>query len=62
MTVEILKRGQPPVEQTLERTCRHCGTEFRFQRADCTLHIDRRDGDYLEINCPVCAKSLTYAA
>jgi endogenous inhibitor of DNA gyrase (YacG/DUF329 family) len=59
--VEILKRGTPPAEARLTRECRRCGTEFRFTRSEATFHTDQRDGDYLEIACPVCGKPVTVA-
>jgi predicted RNA-binding Zn-ribbon protein involved in translation (DUF1610 family) len=51
--MEIIKRGEIPVH-TYDVTCRHCKTEFRFQKDEAVYHCDPRDGDYLSIRCPVC--------
>jgi len=59
MTVEIIKRGDLPGDPTHVVTCRHCKTEFRFNESDAREITDWRDGDYLEIACPVCNRNCT---
>jgi len=57
--MRIIKRGIPPEEREYQVTCHSCRTEFLFERKEATFHGDQRDGDYLEIKCPVCKKSVT---
>lgn len=57
--MEILKRGTPPKERTHQATCRACGTEFRFRESEGRVTHDQRDGDFIQIDCPVCAATVT---
>lgn len=54
--VEILYRGLPPQEREYTYTCPNCATRFRFKRSEAKYISDQRDGDTLEIPCPVCPK------
>jgi len=53
--VKIIKRGQAPEEKTYRSTCRNCLTIVEFKRRDAKFTADQRDGDYLSVDCPVCA-------
>lgn len=55
--VEILRKGIPDAERKHYATCNKCKTSFSFQRKEARLVEDRRDGDYLEIQCPVCSRT-----
>ncbi len=57
MTIKILKQGQLPEEITYKFVCRACLTEFTAQRKDGKLHSDQRDGQWLEVKCPLCGYS-----
>lgn len=54
--MEILKRGTPPPERVYEAVCRVCETEFRFQRSEGKVEYDQRDGNFIQICCPVCGQ------
>jgi RNase P subunit RPR2 len=53
--MEILKRGVSPHEKKYEVTCERCKSELRFLAYEGTVTRDQRDGDYITIQCPVCA-------
>lgn len=57
--MEVLKRGNPPNEKVYEAECRQCHSLLRFEQVEARLVPDRRDGDYLEIPCPVCRYVVT---
>lgn len=57
--MRIIKEGKIPEEQEIKATCRYCGTQFAFYRKEATYISDQRDGDYLDIQCPLCKKSVT---
>lgn len=57
--VEVLIRRTPPAEKVFDVACLHCRSELRFTRSEATYHPDQRDGDYLQIACPVCGHSVT---
>jgi uncharacterized protein with PIN domain len=56
--VEIISRGTPPEEKPHEATCRNCSTQIRFLRREAKYISDQRDGDYLEVTCPVCSRTI----
>lgn len=53
--MEIVKRGVLPTEVVHQATCNHCGTVAKFKRGEAEHHFDQREGDYLSVQCPVCA-------
>lgn len=56
--VEVLKRGEPPGGRVYETTCRVCHSDLRLQEHEAEYHHDPRDGDFLRIQCPVCARAV----
>ena len=42
-------------------TCPGCGTKIEFLQGEAKHVNDQRDGDYLEIQCPVCPRRITKA-
>lgn len=59
--VHIIERGTPPGDEPIETKCRRCTTKFSFTEGEAKRIPDQRDGDYLEIACPVCSASVTVA-
>ena len=55
--MRIIRQGSIPVEMA-RVTCRECKTLFEFVKSEGKLVPDFRDGDYVEINCPFCHKTL----
>lgn len=51
--MRIVKEGKLPGEQEYRATCRRCGTLFVFLQSEAVLKGDQRDGDYLEVACPL---------
>ena len=52
--MKILRRGKPrKTEKTYTVTC-GCDTKFSFTYSEGKFHADSRDGDYLEVACPIC--------
>ncbi|MDC2859041.1 hypothetical protein [Delftia sp. DT-2] len=60
--MKIIKQGQPPETRTYQCTCRECATVFEFEQREAKFVFDQRDGDFLQINCPVCGTQCTKAA
>jgi hypothetical protein len=54
MAVKIIKAGALPSERIYTHTCHHCQTLYEFQEKDAKLTSDQRDGNFLNINCPLC--------
>jgi len=54
--VEIISKGIPDAERKYFATCSKCKTSFSFKKGEARLVYDRRDGNYLEIACPVCPR------
>ncbi len=52
--MRIIKQGQLISDQLFEATCRTCGTEIEFARKEAENIFDQREGDYLQIDCPLC--------
>ena len=53
--MKIIKQGVHPEEIIYHATCRFCKTEVEFQKKEAKFNSGvYRDGDWLEIACPVC--------
>lgn len=52
--MEIIKKGNKPLEESKTCTCHKCGTELKYTKTD--VQHDR-DGSY--IVCPVCTTFIT---
>lgn len=60
--MKIIRRGQKPEQRTHQHTCRECSTVFEFEQHEAKLVFDQRDGDFLQIKCPVCGTQCAKAA
>lgn len=60
--VKIIKRGTPPDTKPRKATCRDCGTKIEFAVKEAKYVSDQRDGDILQIKCPVCKATITVNA
>jgi hypothetical protein len=58
MTIKIVRRGELPEEKIYRGTCSYCKTEFTFNGSDGKFRSDQRDGDYYEIDCPLCCRGV----
>jgi len=56
--MKIIKRGKLKVE-VYTQECIKCESILEFTRSDGKIVFDQRDGDYLEVICPVCEWSVT---
>ena len=54
--MKIIKQGKLPETELYVITCRNCRTEFEFERGEGRYISDQRDGDSIEIACPLCKK------
>ncbi|GGZ22049.1 hypothetical protein GCM10011273_03580 [Asticcacaulis endophyticus] len=57
--MEIISRGQHPEKTVHKVTCQNCKTIFEFEQHEANHAFDKRDGNYYEIDCPVCSKKVT---
>lgn len=57
--MEILKRGTPPDDREYKGTCHTCDTVVLFKRSEARLVDDQRDGSFLVVKCPICARDIT---
>lgn len=57
--MKVLRQGVRPEEKTHQVTCTNCKSELEFQQHEATIHSDQREGDWMEIKCPVCAAKIT---
>lgn len=51
--MEIIEEGRLPEDKVYEGRCYHCNTRARFKRSEGKLVYDQRDGDYVEVKCPL---------
>lgn len=58
---EIINQGSLPSEKVYTVTCSHCKTLFKFKQDEAKYVSDQRDGDFLQITCPLpgCYHSVT---
>lgn len=54
--MKIVKKGVDPSLQLFRHECNNCKTIFEFIEWEAIQKYDQRDGNFLEINCPVCRK------
>lgn len=52
--MRIIKEGKLPGKQMYRVTCTNCKTEFEFEQDEATYSSNQRDGDCLQIACPLC--------
>lgn len=60
--MKIIKQGQPPSSRIYRFTCTSCETVFEAERSECEQIQDFRDGDFVQIYCPVCKVRCTKSA
>jgi ribosomal protein S27E len=53
--VRILKQGMPPGERKFQVTCKSCRSELEFKASEAAYTNDQRDGEFWQIQCPVCS-------
>lgn len=58
---EVLKRRQPKAP-THQFDCKGCGSTLRAEKGEGRFVDDPRDGNYVEIICPICATPTNLAA
>lgn len=56
--MDVIKKGKLPEDNVYLGSCHHCGTVVKFMRSEGELVFDQRDGDYIEIECPLCHTSI----
>lgn len=54
MTIEVIKKGIKPEDRMVQGTCSNCKSEMRWKASDGKQQSDQREGDWNEIQCPVC--------
>lgn len=52
--MKIIKKGVKMCDRLYKMECGDCGTVFEFKEKEGKVVYDQRDGDYIEIKCPVC--------
>lgn len=59
--MNIIKRGTRREDKEYRATCDACGTIFELKASEARFIPDSRDGNYYEIECPVCNTLVTIA-
>ncbi len=59
--MRIVKLGIAPSERTIEAKCQRCHSVVEFLANEAKRVADQRDGDFLQIACPVCHHNITKA-
>ena len=57
--MKVIRPGVLPENVEIESTCRYCKCLFSYTKKEAFYRSDQRDGDYLEISCPTCARPVT---
>lgn len=57
--MKIIKKGIPPEKREYTGECSNCDTVFEFERGEARYTSDQRDGDFLQISCPVCSHTVS---
>ena len=57
--MEIIERGTLPSDRVHEGRCDTCRTKVRFKQSEAKYVPDQRDGDFLQVGCPVCGQTIT---
>lgn len=57
--MKVLRQGIIPGDIKHYAVCNHCKSVLEFQRKEAKMTHDQREGDYMVINCPVCATRVT---
>lgn len=60
--MRIVKMGKPPGDEKFKCKCNGCGTVVEFLKGEAKYINDQRDGNYYEVQCPVCPRRITKAA
>jgi hypothetical protein len=55
--MKIIQRGTIPEEREWKFSCYTCRTRFECLQSEGRYTWDQRDGDYLTVSCPVCART-----
>jgi RNase P subunit RPR2 len=56
--MKIIHRGEVK-PSTCRVVCGRCKSELEVSESDGSYVSDQRDGDYIEVSCPVCNKTMT---
>lgn len=57
--MKIIRQGIDPAKQTVEVECNRCRTVIEFLPIEAKYVSDQRDGDFYQIDCPVCNHKIT---
>ena len=57
--MRIIKEGNKHLGVEVEVICRQCQSELGVKKSDGRIVYDHRDGDYIEVQCPVCSRDIT---
>lgn len=60
LPMKIIERGEHPKNKLYTVKCKQCGTKFEFEAHEGHVVRDQRDGDFIQINCPVCLTNCTH--
>ena len=57
--MKVIECGVHPNEKLYTVRCRQCSTKFEFEAHEAKVIYDERDGNYVEIACPLCRTKCT---
>lgn len=59
--MKIIRMGKPHGDEKFKATCNGCNTKVEFLKSEAKYVTDQSDGDYYEVQCPVCPRRITLA-
>lgn len=60
--MKIIHLGKRPEDKIYRAGCVRCETVVEFQATEAVYRHDQRDGDFLQVPCPVCGSTINKAA
>jgi len=58
--MKVIHKGILPEEIVLRANCTNCHSIFEFTRKEAKIQYDQRDGEWGQVDCPVCKKKVTF--
>lgn len=60
--MKIIREGRDPKTIPMLASCNHCKTQVEFLPIEAKYVSNQREGDYYQVDCPVCNHQITASA